>query len=91
MSPRISDPLVHNFLSFNTEADVQKTSPLSDREQQLAKLIGDGVSSKEIGVYLSISEKTVSKHRCNIFKKLNIKNTAQLVRYDYDSVDPITV
>ncbi len=85
LSPGISDPLVNNFLSFNIDPSSQKISPLSDREEQVAKLIGDGISSKEIGVMLSISEKTVSKHRSNIFKKLNIKNTAQLVRYVYDN------
>lgn len=85
LSPSISDPLVNNFLSINTLGDVQKTSPLSDREEQVAKLIGDGISSKEIASFLSISEKTVSKHRSNIFKKLNIKNTAQLVKYVYDN------
>ncbi len=85
LSPGISDPLVNNFLSFKSSPDSQRTSPLSDREEQVAKLIGDGISSKQIGVVLSISEKTVSKHRSNIFKKLNVKNTAQLVRYVYDN------
>jgi len=85
LSPGISDPLVNNFLSFNGDPLSQKTSPLSDREEQVAKLIGDGVSSKEIADILSISEKTVSKHRSNIFRKLSIKNTAQLVRYVYDN------
>ena len=85
LSPGISDPLVNNFLSFNADPTSQKTSPLSDREEQVAKLIGDGVSSKRIGTILFISEKTVSKHRCNIFKKLDINNTAQLVRYVYDN------
>ncbi len=86
LSPGISDPLVNNFLSFNNgSGDHNKVSPLSDREEQVAKLIGDGVSSKEIAEILSISEKTVSKHRSNIFKKLQIKNTAQLVKYVYDN------
>ena len=85
LSPGISDPLVNNFLSFNNEPDSQRTSPLSDREEQVAKLIGDGSSSKQIAEVLSISEKTVSKHRSNIFRKLNVKNTAQLVRYVYDN------
>jgi DNA-binding NarL/FixJ family response regulator len=85
LSPGISDPLVNNFLSFGTDADNQKISPLSDREEQVAKLIGDGISSKQIADVLSISEKTVSKHRSNIFRKLNLKNTAQLVRYVYDN------
>lgn len=85
LSPGISDPLVNNFLSFSVDPNSHKTSPLSDREEQVAKLIGDGVSSKEIADVLSISNKTVSKHRSNIFRKLNIKNTAQLVRYVYDN------
>jgi len=85
LSPGISDPLVNNFLSFNTDPLSQRTSPLSDREEQVAKLIGDGVGSKEIGSILFISEKTVSKHRCNIFRKLNITNTARLVKYVYDN------
>ncbi len=85
LSPGISDPLVNNFLNFSEHPGMYMISPLSDREEQVAKLIGDGVSSKEIAHYLSISEKTVSKHRSNILKKLNIKNTAQLVRYVYDN------
>jgi len=86
LSPGISDPLVNNFLTINGEmGSPQRTSPLTDREEQVAKLIGDGVSSKEIARLLSISEKTVSKHRSNIFRKLNLKNTAQLVRYVYDN------
>ena len=85
LSPGISDPLVNNFLSFSNDPFSQKTSPLSDREEQVAILIGDGESSKEISNILSISEKTVSKHRGNILRKLDVKNTAQLVRYVYDN------
>ena len=85
LSPGISDPLVNNFLSYSIDPHSHKTSPLSDREEQVAKLIGDGISSNEIADILSISTKTVSKHRSNIFRKLDIKNTAQLVRYVYDN------
>ncbi len=85
LSPGISDPLVYNFLSLNESPDHHKISPLSDREEQVAKLIGDGMSSKEVADILSISEKTVSKHRTNIFKKLQIKNIAQLVKYVLDN------
>jgi DNA-binding NarL/FixJ family response regulator len=85
LSPGVADPLVNSFLSFDSDPNSQKTSPLSDREEQVAKLIGDGINSKQIADMLSISEKTVSKHRGNIFKKLNINNTAQLVRYVYDN------
>lgn len=88
LSPGISEPLVNNFLGMNSSSGDHRTSPLTDREEQVAKLIGDGVSSKDIAEILSISEKTVSKHRSNIFRKLDINNTAQLVRYvmDHDLV-----
>ena len=85
LSPGISDPLVNNFLSFSADPLSLETSPLSDREEQVAKLIGDGVGSKEIAAVLFISEKTVSKHRSNIFRKLSITNTAHLVKYVYDN------
>ncbi len=85
LSPGISDPLVNNFISINDGSGNQKISPLSDREEQVSRLIGEGISSKEIAVTLCISEKTVSKHRGNIFRKLNIKNSAQLVRYVYEN------
>jgi DNA-binding NarL/FixJ family response regulator len=85
LSPGISDPLVNNFLSFSNDQFSQKTSPLSDREEQVAILIGNGDSSKEISEILCISDKTVSKHRGNILKKLKIKNTAQLVKYVYEN------
>jgi DNA-binding NarL/FixJ family response regulator len=85
LSPGISDPLVNNFLSFSNDPFSQKTSPLSDREEQVAILIGDGESSKDISEILCISDKTVSKHRGNILKKLQFKNTAQLVKYVYEN------
>jgi len=54
---------------------------LSRRELEIAKLIKEGMSSKEIAVRLDISLKTVEVHRYNILKKLNLKNTASLVNF----------
>ncbi len=54
---------------------------LSLRELQITQLIGDGFTDNEIGVKLSISGKTVSTHRKNILRKLNLRNTAMLIRY----------
>jgi len=85
LSPGVSDPLVFSYLNVDRDPGSLKTSPLSDREEQVARLIGEGVNSKQIADMLFISEKTVSKHRCNILRKLNLKNTAQLARYVYDN------
>jgi DNA-binding NarL/FixJ family response regulator len=54
---------------------------LSKREIEIAKLIKEGMSSKEASSELGISLKTVEVHRYNILKKLHLKNTAALVNF----------
>lgn len=54
---------------------------LSHRELNIANLIRDGLSSREIALKLEISLKTVEVHRYNILKKLHLKNTAALVNF----------
>jgi DNA-binding NarL/FixJ family response regulator len=54
---------------------------LSLREQEILKLIAQGESNKEIGVMLFISVRTVESHRSSLLKKLNLNNTAALVKY----------
>jgi DNA-binding NarL/FixJ family response regulator len=54
---------------------------LTSREIEIIKLIAEGKSSKEIGGLLFISSRTVQHHRANIMKKLNIKKTADLIKY----------
>jgi DNA-binding NarL/FixJ family response regulator len=55
--------------------------PLTVREREIVKLIAEGKSSREIGRLLFISSRTVQHHRANIMRKLNIKKTADLVKY----------
>jgi DNA-binding NarL/FixJ family response regulator len=57
---------------------------LSPRERQVAKLVAEGKSSKEIADLLYISVFTVRRHRESIMKKLDLKNVADLVRYALD-------
>jgi DNA-binding NarL/FixJ family response regulator len=54
---------------------------LTTREKEVLKLIAEGKSSKEIGNLLFISARTVERHRANIMDKLNLKKTADLVKY----------
>ncbi len=53
---------------------------LTNRELEIFRLIGDGLESKEIADYLNLSIKTISTHRENIKKKLNIKHYTKLVQ-----------
>lgn len=54
---------------------------LTVREKEIVKLIIEGKSNKEIGKLLFISPKTVQHHRARIMRKLNLKRTADLVKY----------
>ncbi len=80
-------PEIKNVLKeqFETGKDPQKDiESLSEREIEIAFLVKNGSSSKEIAEALKISERTVEVHRHNILKKLNLKNTAALVNFmDY--------
>ena len=54
---------------------------LSNREQEILKLIGEGYSSIEISEMLSIGKTTVDTHRKNILKKLSIHGKSDLIRF----------
>lgn len=55
--------------------------PLSSREREVLQLIAEGKNSKETASILGVSFKTVDSHRAHIAQKLNIHETAGLVRY----------
>jgi two-component system, NarL family, response regulator NreC len=54
---------------------------LSSRERQVLALIAQGKSTREVATVLGISPKTASAHRANLMKKLDVHETAGLVRY----------
>lgn len=58
---------------------IEKFSALSHREMQIAKMLANGCSSKEVAEQLFISVETVKTHRKNIFIKLETTNVAQLI------------
>jgi DNA-binding NarL/FixJ family response regulator len=55
--------------------------PLSERESEVVKLIAEGLTSREIGHVLQISDKTVERHRSNVLEKLGLKDRVALTRY----------
>ncbi|MEZ4904417.1 MAG: response regulator transcription factor [Spirosomataceae bacterium] len=54
---------------------------LTTREKELLPLLVEGLTSAEIAERLFVSESTIISHRKNILHKLNLKNTAALVKY----------
>ncbi|MDH5626656.1 MAG: LuxR C-terminal-related transcriptional regulator [Candidatus Krumholzibacteria bacterium] len=53
--------------------------PPTGRERAVAQMVADGLSNEEIGKALSIATKTVEAHRASLYKRLQVKNTAQLI------------
>jgi DNA-binding NarL/FixJ family response regulator len=54
---------------------------LSSREQEVLRMIAEGIPSRDIAERLFISVKTVENHRSNILHKLGLKTTVDLVKY----------
>ncbi|MCI0478233.1 MAG: LuxR C-terminal-related transcriptional regulator, partial [Anaerolineales bacterium] len=54
---------------------------LTEREQEVLKLIADGLSNQEVADKLVISVKTVERHRANILAKLGLHSRTELVKY----------
>jgi FixJ family two-component response regulator len=58
----------------------ERYAQLSGREREVAGLIVEGLTNKEIGRALTLSPRTVETHRANLFAKLQAESLAQLVR-----------
>jgi DNA-binding NarL/FixJ family response regulator len=69
--------------SKTSHAAVKFKNPndLTAREQEILALVASGKGNKEIAEGLFISVKTVETHKSHILEKLNLKNTAALVKY----------
>ncbi len=79
--PSLAKLLVHDYLSGEREASVNVLDGLTEREQEVLVHLADGASNREIAETLSISPKTVARHRENIMRKLNLHSRAELVKY----------
>ena len=77
LSPSISRAVLSAYLSRT----YPPADPLSGRERQVLQLVGEGKSNKDIASQLGISVKTAESHRARLMKKLDIHETASLVRY----------
>jgi two-component system response regulator NreC len=80
--PSLAKLLVKDYLVPNdTGRPAQDLDGLTDREQEVLAHLADGASNVEIGETLSISPKTVARHRENIMRKLNLHSRVELVKY----------
>jgi two-component system response regulator NreC len=80
--PSLAKLLVKDYLVADAPARASnELDGLTDREQEVLAHLADGASNAEIGETLSISPKTVARHRENIMRKLNLHSRIELVKY----------
>ena len=77
LSPGISKTVVDAYMSKSELT----SDPLTNRERQVLQLVAEGMTTKKIADTLGLSVKTADSHRTRIMQKLDIHETAGLVRY----------
>jgi DNA-binding NarL/FixJ family response regulator len=81
-SPAISKMLVEDYMRQMRERDVEDSYELlTTREREILQLLAEGESNKDVASRLNLSLYTVETHRSNIFQKLNLHSSAELILY----------
>ena len=75
--PKVAAGVRSDPEAFSLEA----VKVLSAREIEVARLVAEGFSSKELAARLGLSVRTVEKHRANIMEKVGVHEVASLVRW----------
>jgi len=71
--------LSEHRVSYDESNDLNVS--ITKREEEILKLIAQGLTNNEISEKLGLSVRTVESHRYNLIKKLNLKNASQLVKF----------
>ena len=80
----LSQEVVFKLLQTKSDVDDGQRDPystLTPREQEVMRMLAEGLTSREVAKQLFISPKTVENHRTNLMKKLGLKSSVELVRY----------
>jgi two-component system, NarL family, response regulator NreC len=80
--PSMAKLLVNDYLAQDrSSGTLTSLDGLTDREQEVLRYLAEGATNENIASALTISIKTVARHRENIMQKLGLHSRAELVRY----------
>jgi len=81
ISPTLTDNVTDDVFRMHRDGKKSLHHELSKREKQVLQLVVDGNTSKEMAVHLGLSPRTIDHHRSRLLKKLNKKNSVDLVNF----------
>jgi DNA-binding NarL/FixJ family response regulator len=82
ISPGIADKVLEGYIARSRKLKPSSAwDTITSREKEVLKLIGEGYPNRQIAELLTISTKTVEKHRASIMSKLDLHNAASLAAY----------
>ncbi|MFJ4340995.1 response regulator [Streptomyces sp. NPDC088915] len=79
--PGAETALIRTYLDRAEQGRPLPDKAVTEREEEILKLVAEGHSSKEIADLLVISPKTVERHRANLLQKLGMRDRLELTRY----------
>jgi DNA-binding NarL/FixJ family response regulator len=79
LSPDVSGHVVQSYLNPQTNGTKSsRLNMLTHRERSILQLIAEGRTNRKAAEFLSVSPKTVEKHRANLMHKLGLRNATEL-------------
>lgn len=82
LSSKLKTNVIHSYVkNFESKPSLKSYDLLSEREQQVFRLVVQGNSTKQIASLLCVSPKTVEKHRASIMEKLGVHDRLELLKY----------
>ena len=79
--PGAETTLIRTYLDRARTGEQLPARPITEREEEILKLVAEGHTSKGIALLLVISAKTVERHRTNLLQKLGLRDRLELTRY----------
>jgi two-component system response regulator NreC len=80
--PSLGRKLLNDYLQrVQAGEEPESYSRLTDREHEILRLTAEGKSAREIGDMLTLSPRTVERHRANLMEKLDLHNRSEVVQY----------
>ena len=81
LSPGITSIVIEDYVRHSQAPDSSAFSALTARQREVAQLLSEGKTTKQIALCLNISVKTVETYRHQIMDKLHIRSIAELTKY----------